>query len=139
LHLSPPFPVWWSAYPVRVPLAVAWSGGPAAAALADLTPEAILEMALSNLARGLRTTAKRLRSRVRGFFTHDWQHDPYARGAYSYCLVRGSSAARALARPVEQTLFFAGEATDSERSGTVEGAIASGLRAARQVDAALRG
>jgi len=39
---------------------------------------------------------------------------------------------------VQRTLFFAGEATDPERSGTVEGAIASGLRASRQVDAASR-
>jgi hypothetical protein len=37
---------------------------------------------------------------------------------------------------VEDTLFFAGEAT-SEAWGTVEGALASGMRAARQVDAAL--
>jgi monoamine oxidase len=34
---------------------------------------------------------------------------------------------------VESTLFFAGEATDPEGSGTVEGAITTGLRAARQV------
>ena len=40
----------------------------------------------------------------------------------------------ALARPVAGTLFFAGEATDSiGRTGTVDDAIASGLRAAREV------
>jgi monoamine oxidase len=38
---------------------------------------------------------------------------------------------------VESTLYFAGEATDSEGTGTVEGALSSGLRAARQVHAML--
>jgi monoamine oxidase len=41
-------------------------------------------------------------------------------------------APKQLTRPVESTLFFAGEATDTENSGTVEGAIASGYRAAKQ-------
>jgi monoamine oxidase len=47
--------------------------------------------------------------------------------------VGGLSAQRALARPCEGTLFFAGEATDAEEMGTVAGAIASGRRAARQI------
>ena len=71
--------------------------------------------------------------------THDWDADPHARGAYSYARVGGSQAAKTLARPVEGTLFFAGEATDTEgRTGTVEGALATGLRAARQVETALK-
>ena len=65
---------------------------------------------------------------------HDWLHDPYARGAYSYQMVDGADAPAALARPLDATLFFAGEATDTEgATGTVHGAIASGRRAARQV------
>ena len=65
---------------------------------------------------------------------HDWQADPRALGAYSYVLAGGSRARRALARPLEQTLFFAGEACDVEgEAGTVGGALASGRRAAREV------
>jgi monoamine oxidase len=49
-------------------------------------------------------------------------------------VVGGSDAARALSRPIDGTLFFAGEATDTEmRTGTVHGAIGSGRRAARSV------
>ena len=56
------------------------------------------------------------------------------RGAYSYAKVGGSGAAKLLSKPIESTLYFAGEATDPQgRTGTVEGAIATGLRAARQV------
>jgi hypothetical protein len=39
-----------------------------------------------------------------------------------------------LARPIEKTLFFAGEATDTEgQASTLAGALASGERAAREV------
>jgi monoamine oxidase len=64
---------------------------------------------------------------------HDWQSDPFSRGAYSYLGVGGVPARRALARPVARTLFFAGEATHPDQSGTVAGAIESGHRAAREV------
>ena len=63
---------------------------------------------------------------------HDWQRDPYARGAYGYVLANGGGARRALARPLEGTLFFAGEAADVEgEGGTVAGALNSGGAAAR--------
>lgn len=140
LHLGGgPFNVWWSAYPLRWPLAVAWSGGPPAKALAGKTREEIESTALTALAEQLGVTTRRVKSRVLGAWSHDWDADPHARGAYSYARVGGAEAAKTLARPVEGTLFFAGEATDSEgRTGTVEGAIATGLRAARQVEAALK-
>jgi len=38
-----------------------------------------------------------------------------------------------MAEPLRFTLFFAGEATDTEHAGTVEGALRSGERAARDV------
>ena len=56
-----------------------------------------------------------------------------ARGGYSYVLAGGQGARAALARPVEATLFFAGEATDAEEAGTVAGALRSGFRAAREI------
>ncbi|HTD53387.1 MAG TPA: FAD-dependent oxidoreductase, partial [Thermoanaerobaculia bacterium] len=65
--------------------------------------------------------------------SHDWSADPFARGAYSYVAVGGAAAPKALARPLQNTLIFAGEATDNEESGTVPGAIASGRRAARAI------
>jgi monoamine oxidase len=65
---------------------------------------------------------------------HNWHTDPYSRGAYSYMRVGGNEGPAKLARPLKRTLFFAGEASDSEgRTGTVHGAIATGRRAAGQV------
>jgi monoamine oxidase len=133
-----PFHVWWTAYPLRVPVLVAWAGGPAAEALAGLGVDEVAAAAVTALADSLGVARRRVSSRVLAAWTHDWQSDPYARGAYSYVRVGGVGSPRRLARPVEGTLFFAGEATEEELSGTVEGAIASGLRAARQVERALR-
>lgn len=130
--------VWWTAYPVRVPLAVAWSGGPPAAALLAQGTGALVDHALGTFAATLGLSRRRLQSQVEAFWTHDWPADPWSRGAYSYALVGGANAARDLAKPIDGTLFLAGEATDAGgRNGTVEGAIASGLRAAGQVKRAL--
>jgi monoamine oxidase len=130
--------VWWTAYPARLPLAVAWSGGPPAAALLAQGTGALADHALGTLADTLGLPHRRLWSQVEAFWTHDWLADPWSRGAYSYTLVGGADAARDLAKPIDGTLFLAGEAMDAEgRNGTVEGAIASGLRAAGQVKRAL--
>ena len=65
---------------------------------------------------------------------HDWQTDPFSCGAYSYVKKGGDTAQRDFSAPVENTLFFAGEATDvSGHTGTVHGAIASGRRAAQEI------
>ena len=64
-------------------------------------------------------------------YFHDWQADPFARGAYSYVPAGALPAREKLAQPVEKTLYFAGEAINLHgHSATVHGAIASGVRAA---------
>ena len=54
-------------------------------------------------------------------YSHDWNSDRFFRGAYSYAQVGGAMAHARLAAPVEETLFFAGEATSSDQTGTVPG------------------
>jgi monoamine oxidase len=71
---------------------------------------------------------------IDGSWSHHWNDDPFSRGAYSYEMVGGAEAPAILARPINGTLYFAGEATAPDgRIGTVDGAMASGLRAARQI------
>jgi len=141
LHLGGgPFNVWWSAYPFRVPLAVAWSGGPPSLAFTGKEPAEVAAAAFRALAEQTGISRRRIASRVEGFWLHDWNGDPFSRGAYSYARVGGSHAAKTLSKPVSGTLFFAGEATDAEgRTGTVEGAIATGLRAAKQIRRSISG
>jgi monoamine oxidase len=73
-------------------------------------------------------------------WVHDWQSDPFARGAYSDVCVHGGQARHTLAEPLAATLFFAGEATETHgEAGMVAGALHSGRRAAREgLDAAQR-
>jgi monoamine oxidase len=128
------FPVWWTSYPTHVPVIVGWTGGPAAAVLNRLGQAELLSRALAALERHCGVTERRLRTRMRDYWYHDWDSDPFARGAYSYALVGGADAARQLANPVQETLFFAGESADIEgNTGTVHGAIASGRRAAKKL------
>jgi monoamine oxidase len=127
------FPTWWMANPWRVPVLTAWAGGPRADALAALGETALVDRALGGLARMLQVPRGRFEGLLEAWRTHDWRHDLYSRGAYSYVGVGGLSAQRALARPVEGTLFFAGEVTEPDEMGTVAGAIASGRRAASAI------
>lgn len=63
-----------------------------------------------------------------------WTTDAFSLGAASFTPVGVLADTRsALARPVADRLFFAGEATDEDAPGTVRGAIASGERAVQQL------
>lgn len=140
LHLpGPRFPVWWSGYPLDVPRLVAWCGGPAAESFLGVPRPAVVRAALDELAGGLGVARRALERALRGAFTHDWSGDRRSRGAYSYARVGAAGAGAELARAGGRTLFFAGEATAAAgATGTVEGALGSGYRAARAVVRALR-
>ena len=132
------FPTFWSMLPVRAPLLTGWAAGPSAARLSGLGEAVIVRAALA----GLRTVfGKRaaVAKRLRAAYVHDWQSDPFARGAYSYVTVGGREARERLAAPLRSTLFFAGEAAAiGGESATVAGALQSGERAAEQALAARR-
>jgi monoamine oxidase len=127
---APFFPSFWTALPVRAPLLVAWAGGPRATRLSGTGAPHIIRRAEESLRLlfGPRTPA------AEAAYVHDWQEDPYARGAYSYVTVGGSGARKALAVPLQDTLYIAGEAADYEgEHGTVAGALQSGARAAQRI------
>ncbi|XAR61684.1 N(1)-acetylpolyamine oxidase [Bertholletia excelsa] len=64
----------------------------------------------------------------------DWGKDPFSYGSYSYVAVGASGEDYdILGRPVENCLFFAGEATCKEHPDTVGGAMMSGLREAVRI------
>jgi monoamine oxidase len=133
------FPVLWTLHPAHLPVIVAWSGGPAAARLSGLPYEEWRDRAVTAVAKNFGVTRRRVESQLVDAWRHDWNVDPYSRGGYSYPLVGGAGAEKQLARPIESTLWLAGEAADAEgRNGTVTGAIGCGRTAARAAAAALR-
>lgn len=131
---DPQFPTWWTSNPLPYPILTAWAAGPYAGAHAGRSKDEIVGNAVRSLARIMRIAEPELRRQLTRSFMHDWQADPFSCGAYSYAAVGGMDAAKALATPVANTLYFAGEATNSDGyNGTVHGAIATGLRAAKEL------
>jgi len=134
-----PVRTWWTTKPSSAPILTGWAGGPAAEPLTGQDARRILEIAVESLARTMKMRLESVARRVRMSKVCDWQVDPFSLGAYSYAPAGSVPAITALAEPVEQTLFFAGEATNSDgASGTVHGAIATGRRAAGEVLQATR-
>lgn len=128
-----PFAAYWTQLPVRSELIAAWAGGPQAIALAGASPAQCIARAVDGFGTLFGEPAL-ARAELEGGFTHDWSRDPFARGAYSYVTVGGGDARAVLAAPVDDTLFFAGEATSNDgQGGTVSGAFETGERAAREI------
>ena len=130
-----PITVWWTQNPLRAPLLTAWTGGPPALELSR--SGRVEETVVAELAHAFGMRRARMDGNVESLHWHDWSSDEHTCGAYSYVGVGGTGAPRTLARAVGGRLFIAGEATDSESSGTVEGALASAKRAVRGVLRAL--
>ena len=131
------FPTLWPVESAKAPLLVAWAGGPQAHRLLAMRRASLPHAASESLRAYFGSRSSR--AALEAWYYHDWQSDRLARGAYSYVRVGGRDARAHLARPLDDTLFFAGEAADTEgESGTVTGALQSGVRAAREVIASLR-
>lgn len=133
------FPTWWTAMPERLALLTGWAGGARAKKLALTGEEFMVARGLESLARIFGLQRATLEGLLQAHYIHDWDADPFSRGAYSYAAVGGARSPHILSQPLQETLFLAGEATEfTGHSGTVHGAIATGRRAAQQVLAAVR-
>jgi monoamine oxidase len=126
IHLATEqLPTWWKNREV----VTGWVGGPKADA--HKSSVETMNAAVGSLSAIFGRDARPFISSAQ---FHNWRNDPFSYGAYSYVPVGGLRAREVLARPIEQTLFFAGEATaNAGFQGTVHGALESGLRAAHQV------
>ncbi|CAN5309629.1 NAD(P)/FAD-dependent oxidoreductase [soil metagenome] len=127
-----PFRTWWTLHPIRAPILVGWNSGPDV--IEGATKEQLSVTAITKLASIFGVSMDEIEPEIVACHYHDWSADPYSRGVYSYTVKGGGDAPRRLAQSIENTLFFAGEATDYEgNSGYVHGAIASGIRVAKEI------
>jgi len=124
--------VYWTQHPRDIPTLTGWVAGPKADAVG--TAEQWVTQALRSLERVFSLAPQSLDAELRNRYMHEWQNDPYTLGAYSYAPAGALDCSAAMTEPVENTLFFAGEHTDTTGHwGTVHGALRSGFRAAKQV------
>ena len=95
------------------------------------------------LAQSIDELVKLLGSDIRGKLTplaeSRWCHDRFAQGAYSAAKPGHAEARAVLAAPVDDRIFFAGEATSPNFFSTAHGARESGERAAKEVLANAKG
>jgi monoamine oxidase len=122
--------------PMGLPVIECFFGGESARFVSEKGPATGFDFALEQL-RSLFGSG--IRDWLRPLAASNWSQMQHIGGAYSYALPGHVSARNALAQPFEDRLFFAGEATSPGDFSTVHGAHDSGVRAANEVVAALKG
>jgi monoamine oxidase len=135
---------WWTPMPHGGAMLTGWVGGPGASRLLDTVrasdPYALLRECTGVLSKAFGISEAEIGRRLIGWHWHDWSADECSLGAYSYVPAGAIDAPDNLTLPAAETLYFAGEHTDTVGDwGTVHGALRSGLRAAEQVLAAAGG
>ena len=127
-------PVWWTAHPAESNTLTGWVGGPRSEFLARFTASQLAEIATHALALIFSLDPIYIRGQLIHCHTHNWQHDGLTVGAYSYIPAGSLNAPSKMTIPAANTLYFAGEHTDTTGHwGTVHAAIRSGQRAAQQI------
>ncbi len=119
----------WSLYSEK-PALIAFTGGSFARNIEQLSEEEISQRIMRILRQNYGQPIPEPESAI----VTRWNQDPFTFGSYSYIPVGGDSSDRdLLAEPVNQRLFFAGEATSRDYPSTVHGAYLSGIREAKRL------
>lgn len=119
-------PTWWTQRPSPTPLLTGWLSGPVTQSI-KMTDEELLNEGIKSLGYIFDCPVDVVRSKIKAAKVVNWVNDPFALGAYAYKTVDTNSLMEVLSKPVENTLYFAGEAYyTGPEMGTVEAALASG-------------
>ena len=121
--------------PLDRPAIYCFFGGRFAAALEREGEAAMFAFATGELAR---LFGDDIRKRMAPLAATAWQQDPWSQGSYSFALPGHADDRAVLAAPVDDRLFFAGEACSPNFFSTAHGAWLSGIAAAEAAVASLR-
>ena len=131
IHNGERGPVWeFVVRPYGRNMAIGHIGGKGANILRSQKEDAAIRAAVGALMSAFGTGIKD--AAIKGHYTN-WGNDEWTRGAFSSQKVGAILSREEMAKPLHQRLFFAGEATSIEWSGSVAGAYSSGVRAANEV------
>lgn len=127
-------PTWWTQYPESSALLTGWISGPRAWKMKDLDLAVLLEKALHSLSRIFQEPLQVIKDNLDAWLITNWPADPFAQCAYSYAMPGSDLSKQELQLPVEDTIYFAGEAVfNGPSTGTVEAALQSGRDAANRI------
>lgn len=115
--------------PMGQPCIAGFFGGSFARSFGDQGEGALAAQAIDEIVTLL---GEGIRNKLRVLGSSRWAHDEFARGSYSHALPGHAGARAALAAPVNERLFFAGEATSPNFFSTAHGARDTGERAAQE-------
>lgn len=110
--------------PLGLPLIEAFFGGDAADAIEERDAFAFVADELAEL------FGSGIRARLTPLVATRWRHEPHIYGGYSHAKVGRAGQRQVLAAPVENRIFFAGEACSREDFSTAHGAYQTGVDAA---------
>jgi monoamine oxidase len=113
--------------PLDRPAIYCFFGGRFAAAMEREGEGAMFAFAADELASILGSD---IRNHIAPLAATAWLRDPWSRGSYSYAMPGHADDRAILAAPVDERLFFAGEATSPNFFSTAHGAYMTGLAAA---------
>ena len=122
--------------PLDRPAIYCFFGGRWAAALEREGEAAMFSFAAGELAR---LFGNDIRRQIAPLASTAWLRDPWTRGSYSYALPGHADDRATLAAPVDNRLFFAGEACSPNFFSTAHGAYMNGVTAAEAALASFAG
>lgn len=127
-------PTWWSQLPDDKPMLTGWAGGRKADHLSNHSEGEIMEEAMRSLATIFDKSIDQVKENLTEGFVFNWEKEKHAQGAYCYSMPGSPLAKQILNTPVEDTVYFAGEAlTTGNSPGTVEAALQSGKEVAKKI------
>jgi len=112
------------------PCIAGFFGGTFAREMEDAGEGALAAQSIEEIVKLLGTD---IRSKLTPLAESRWCHDRFAQGAYSAAKPGHAESRAVLAAPVDDRLFFAGEATSPNFFSTAHGARETGERAAKEV------
>jgi monoamine oxidase len=135
-----PVPTWWTQSADDCGIITGWITGEPMKAFRRLDAAAQIESCVASLAAIFGMEPHRLHDNLQAARVFDWVSAPYVLGGYSFETVGSAEARALLSTPVEDTLYFSGEALyEGKVPGTVEAAFSSGLRTAETLAGAVSG
>jgi len=127
-------PAWWTQLPEESCLLTGWLGGPDAGKAASLSKNELHQTAIHSLCNIFHLDKNYLQNDLLHHEIISWQNEPYIKAGYSYNTLRSEELKQTLLTPVNDTIYFAGEAFyTGESQGTVEAALGSGKEVAERI------